>query len=362
MSETHNFSAGVADWREQLRLNSRRTFWVIVLFVLLYTAVGLLIDLFIHASGYTQAFAVSGYQNYSVAQPNLEEIFISLVTFKIIPWATLIMLGVALISLWITYSLYNQIMLLGTKYEEVTAESTSLEAKQLYNVIEEMKVAAGMKYMPKVFIINANYMNAFASGYSEKSAMVAITRGLMTKLTRAELQAVMAHELSHIRHGDIRLTLTASVLSNLMLMMIDILFYNMIFSGRRRNEGGRNTNILFLIIVIARFVLPIISILLLLYLSRTREYMADAGCVELQRDNGPLISALMKIHQDHQTHAAQYAREYGSTAHENVRRESYIYDPVLMGIENSRGPSDWFSTHPNLEKRLEALGYKDKIV
>src|SRR3990167_4765685 len=360
MSETHNFSAGVADWREQLRLNSRRTFWVIVLFVLLYTAVGLLIDLFIDASGYTQAFAVSGYQNYSVAQPNLEEIFISLVTFKIIPWATLIMLGVALISLWITYSLYNQIMLLGTKYEEVTAESTSLEAKQLYNVIEEMKVAAGMKYMPKVFIINANYMNAFASGYSEKSAMVAITRGLMTKLTRAELQAVMAHELSHIRHGDIRLTLTASVLSNLMLMMIDILFYNMIFSGRRRNEGGRNTNILFLIIVIARFVLPIISILLLLYLSRTREYMADAGCVELQRDNGPLISALMKIHQDHQTHAAQYAREYGSTAHENVRRESYIYDPVLMGIENSRGPSDWFSTHPNLEKRLEALGYKDK--
>lgn len=108
-------------------------------------------------------------------------------------------------------------------------ESTILEEKKLYNVIEEMKVAAGLSFMPKVYIIEADYMNAFASGLSEKSAMVAITRGLMNKLDRAELQAVMAHELSHIRHQDIKLTMMASVLSNIMLIIVDLLFYNLIF-------------------------------------------------------------------------------------------------------------------------------------
>src|SRR5436189_6418504 len=99
-----------------------------------------------------------------------------------------------------------------------------------------MKIAAGLQYMPRVFIIEADYMNAFASGYSEKSAMVAITRGLMEKLNRSELQAVMAHELSHIRHNDIKLKLMASVLANLMIMELDIFFYNAIFSRRNNDE------------------------------------------------------------------------------------------------------------------------------
>src|SRR5438270_7626552 len=98
-----------------------------------------------------------------------------------------------------------------------------------------MKVAASIRYMPKVFIIEANYMNAFASGYSEKSSMVAITRGLMNKLTREEMKAVMAHELSHIRHLDIKLTLMASVLSNIILMVLDILYFSVLFGGGRRS-------------------------------------------------------------------------------------------------------------------------------
>lgn len=344
----HSHTSTSADWRQQLRLNSRRTSYIIAVFLLLYIAVGLLVDLFFHSSG-----------NYT--QVPLEQIFIALITFKIIPWATIIMLGIAVISLFITYALYDKMMLLGTEYTEITTNNTEPEAKQLYNVIEEMKVAAGLRYMPRIFIIEADYMNAFASGYSEKSAMAAITRGLMTKLTRAELQAVMAHELSHIRHGDIRLTLTATVLSNLMIMMIDVLFYQVLFSGGRRDREDRGANYLYLIIIIARFVLPLINILLLLYLSRTREYMADAGCVELQRDNQPLINALLKIHEDHRAHADTYSQAYSQTAHENVRRESYIYDPIAMGIESVQSPADWFSTHPGLTKRLAALGFKGQI-
>lgn len=283
-------------------------------------------------------------------------------TFQIIPWATIVMLVIAAASIFIMYRLYDRIMLLGTNYVEATSESDSLALKQLYNVVEEMKVAAGLRYMPKVYLINADYMNAFASGYSEKSAMIAITNGLLKKLNRAELQAVMAHELSHIRHGDIKVTLAASVLSNLMLMAIDILFYSVLFGGGGRQRGvARDSNVLIIVIMVVRFALPIITVLLMLYISRTREFMADAGAVELQRDSEPLISALLKIHHDHQDHAEEYAASYNATPHNSVRREAYIYDPVKMGIEAAKSPSDWFSTHPGLKKRLAALGYKGKI-
>lgn len=161
-----DYHASVANWREQLRLNERKTKQVIALFILVFVAVGIFADTFILYSMYPTA--------------SVKQILIALLSFREIPYATLLMLGFAVISLSITYSFYDRIMLLGTDYVEVTPETAStLEEKQLYNVVEEMKVSAGLQYMPRVFIIEANYMNAFASGYSEQSAIVAITRGLI---------------------------------------------------------------------------------------------------------------------------------------------------------------------------------------
>lgn len=341
MAEISGYNVKATDWRGQLRLNQKRTRNVIILFVTLYLLVGLCVDVFIAMQSYRAPISV---------------ILKALFTGQLIPYGTLIMGGIAVLSLMATYSMYDKIMLLGTEYREVTVDSTGPEEKRLYNVVEEMKVAAGLQYMPRIYIIEADYMNAFATGYSEKSAMVSITRGLMQKLTRAELQAVMAHELSHVRHADIKLTLTVGVLSNIMLIVVDILFYAVIY-GRRRNEGE---NRLAMIIMVLRFVLPIITVLLTLYLSRTREYMADAGAVELMRDNGPMASALLKIHNDHQANADYYREEYGATAHEDVRRASYLYDPVKAGIEPVKDISSAFSTHPSLEQRLKALGFEAK--
>lgn len=340
------YVASTADWRRTLRQNNHRTFIVIGLFFLIYCAIGLLVDLSLYASSYPQA--------------TLSQLFMALITLRLYPLATIVMLGVAAISLFVSYMLYDKLMLLGTEYHEITPQSAQTPAEaQLYNVVEEMKIAAGLRYMPKVYIIDADYMNAFASGYSEKSAMVAITRGLMEKLNRDELQAVMAHELSHIRHLDIKLTLTASLLANLSIMVLDILFYNALFSGRRDNDRSRNA--LTTIIIILRYALPIISMLLLLYLSRTRELMADAGSVQLMRTNQPLASALIKIQDDHTQNRDQYAAAYQRTAHENVRREAYIYDPGEAGIPIINSIANAFSTHPSLEARLAALGYKKKL-
>ena len=335
-----DYHGSATDWREQLKQNERKTQGVIALFILVYLIVGLIVDVFVVHLSYPRA--------------PLEQIFLALITFKVMPYATFLMIAFAVVSIFITYSMYDRIMLLGTEYHEITPETAqSLQEKQLYNVVEEMKVASGLQYMPRVFIIEADYMNAFASGYSEKSAMVAITRGLMEKLDRAEMQAVMAHELSHVRHHDIKLTLTVAVLSNILLIVVDMLFYSALF-----NRDDKEDNRFLMIIMILRYVLPLITLVLSLFLSRTREYMADAGCVELMRDNEPMARALLKINQDNQQHAAQYEQEYGQTPHEQVRQASYLFDP--SDIDPVKSLHNAFSTHPSLEQRLAALGFKPK--
>jgi heat shock protein HtpX len=334
-----DYEGSASSWRDQLRRNERKTRMVIFAFILLFLGVGFVIDAFVLLKYYKGA--------------TLGQCFYALVTFQVFPFATCILGLIAGVSLLITITLSDKIMLLGTDSREITPETAmSLQEKQLYNVVEEMKVAAGLKYMPKVFIIDANYMNAFASGYSEKSAMVAITRGLMEKLDRAEMQAVMAHELSHVRHHDIKLTLSVAVLSNILLIAIDMIFYSILFN----RDDRRGDNRLIVVVMVLRYVLPLVTIVLALFLSRTREYMADAGAVELMRDNDPMARALLKINQDHERHADEYAAAYGNTAHEQVRQASYLFDPSDMNPMKSLHNA--FATHPSIEDRLKAIGFK----
>lgn len=339
--ELKDFDVKTSDWRQQLQRNEQKTRWIIAIFIAMYLFVGLIVDTVILTTHYHGI--------------SMGDSLYALITFQVTPYATIIMALIAMVSLWVTFLLYDRIMLLGTDYHEITPQTAqTLAEKQLYHVVEEMQVAAGLPFMPKVFIIEADYMNAFASGYSEKSAMVAITRGLIEKLDRAELQAVMAHELSHIRHHDIKVTLMVAVLSNILLIVIDILFYSVIF--RQREERGDNR--LLLVIVVLRYVLPLITVMLALFLSRTREFMADAGCVELMRDNAPMARALLKISQDHEQHAEKYAYQYAQTPHEEVRQASYLFDPSTL--DRIQSLNSLFSTHPDVEQRLKAIGFTRK--
>jgi heat shock protein HtpX len=354
------YQTQAADWRGQLARNHRKTIVVIGIFIFIYAALGFLLDLYIHGAFMSNAVVQGqhyGNQAYINSGAGFGEVFISLLTFKIIPGATIILGVVAIIAVMITFSMHDRLMLLGTKYYAITPKTArNLEEQQLYNIVEEMKIAAGVRYMPKIYVIEADYMNAFASGYSEKSALIAVTQGLMKKLKRDELQAVIAHEFSHIRHGDIKLTLIASVLSNIMLIVIDLLFYNMLFSRDNRQQG----NAFVVIIIVLRFLLPLITVLLMLYLSRTREYMADAGSVELVRDNNPLAKALIKISQDQQDDTGGHQSAYMKTSHEDIRRAAYIFDPFKDGLHPLKSMSTLISTHPSIADRLKAIGFKAK--
>ena len=347
MGSIRDLHASTVDWRRSLQSNRWRTRCVIVTFIIIYLAIGLLVDLYIYAGYYPKG--------------SLWELFIALVTFQLFPTAMVVTGSIALVSLYVTFTFNHKLMLLGANYREIIAENTKiLEERTLYNIVAELRIAAALRFMPKVYIIEADYMNAFASGYSERSAMVAITSGLLQKLSRSELEAVIAHELSHIRHMDIKLTLMASVLANILLIAVDILFFGAVFSGRsREGEGVRNQ--LFIFILLLRYLMPFLTIVLMLYLSRTREYMADAGSIELIRDNEPLASALLKIQGDHVQNREEYACEYAATLHENVRCVAYIFDPASVGIKPRQSSlNDFFSTHPSIMKRLAAIGYKLK--
>lgn len=327
------------NWRQAISRNIRKTNLVIALFILIYGAIGFLVDLVAHVGTYYDQFGRPIYLSCT-------DVAFGIFHGQIVPWGMIITAAIAVISVLITFSFHDKLMLLGTQYREITANGeNSVEENRLYNTIDEMRIAAGMRYMPKVYLIEADFMNAFASGYSEKSALIAVSRGLLEKLTRSELEAVVAHELTHIRNSDIKLTLFVSILSNLMLMIVDLLFYNFYFSANN-DRRERNDNVLLIVVILLRYFLPLLTAVLMFFLSRTREYMADAGSVELMRDNEPLAKALLKISGDYRANKkAVYQQK--RTKHEEIRRAAYIFDDE----------SSLFSTHPTLKQRLVSIGY-----
>lgn len=333
--------SGKISYRKVLSQNQNKTNVVVGIFLILYLIIGLLIDTFIHH----KVIAKHYYQH---------DLLEAILSFQIIPYATFAMLVIGVVSVLVTFSMHDKMMMWGSEYQEIDENSAiMLEEKSLYNVIAELKIAANLNYMPKVYLIHADYMNAFASGYSEKSAMVAITTGLMEKLNRGELQAVMAHEISHIKHMDIKLTLFVGVLSNIMLLVLDLMMDIFRFTGGGSNKDNNNNSgnlkvIVMVALLVLRIVFPMISIALTMFLSRTREYMADAGAVKLTRDKESLASALIKIHQDYSEN------EYEDSGIE-VRKAAYIYNPVHSFL------GDLMSTHPDLESRITALGMSNLL-
>lgn len=333
------------NYREVLRKNKSKTTLVVGLFLLLYSSVGYIIDIFLQ----WPKIIHSNPERYR----GLWGMFNAIADGNVLPYATVVMCLIGIVSVLVTFRSHDKMIMWGSEYDEIDlndGKQYSVEERTLYNIIEELKISANLGFMPKVYLIRADYMNAFASGYSEKSAMVAITEGLMSKLTRSELQAVMAHEVSHIKHLDIKLTLFIGVLSNVMLMVLDMLVDVARFTGGGTNskddkDSGNAKLIILLILLVMRLIFPFLAFLLQLNLSRTREYMADAGAVKITRDREAMATALLKIHQDYSNN------EYEDKG-VSVRKAAYIYNPIksLFG--------DSFSTHPSIEARVKALGMR----
>jgi heat shock protein HtpX len=217
---------------------------------------------------------------------------------------------------------------------------------ELYNVVEEMAIAAGVP-PPPVYLIEDTAMNAFATGRDPEHAAVAITRGLRETLSRDELQAIMAHEMSHVRHYDIRLAMLLATLVGLVVLLTDFFMRGVFWGGvgRRRRGSGDNGagGAIFLVLAIALAIIaPFFAKVIQLAASRQREYLADAGAVELTRNPEAMIKALRRLEADREV--LEVANR--ATAH------LYVVQPIKKWESRAKG---MFSTHPSIDDRVRRL-------
>ena len=324
------------DFREQIASNNRKTKLVIATFILIMVIVGLLADVVVNP----------------VYPDSLSMSMMAFLKLEAIPYVTIIITSITIIGIFIISKFGHKLMLSGSQYkrlDNIEKGTLSREERQIVNMVEEMSISAGLNYIPKTYIMETQEMNAFAAGWNEKNALVAVTRGLMANLNRSEVQAVIAHEVGHIIHGDSKLTLYIGILANVVLTFTNIFAHIAWFVGGK--GGGSAANKARLLIIVLNLVLPIITQILYLYLSRKREYMADAAAVRLTGDNQAMISALMKISGNHEE--LKYQRK--SEGHAEGK-EPKIGDNFRGAANIFETGDSIFSTHPSIKNRIEQLG------
>lgn len=225
-------------------------------------------------------------------------------------------------------------------------EVSKAEEPELYRIVENLSIGSGLP-MPKVWVIEDSAPNAFATGRDPKNAHVAATRGLLDKLEKREIEAVMAHEMSHIGNYDIRIMTTVAVVVGLLALATDIMLrFTWYGSGARRSnkgKGGGAAALIILLIAIVFIVLtPIIASAMRFAISRQREFLADASGALLSRNPDALADALEKIANDPEP--LEGANK--ATAH------LYIENPLK---EHGSFLNSLFATHPPVEERIKLL-------
>lgn len=216
------------------------------------------------------------------------------------------------------------------------------ENKRVYNLVENLCVSKGMR-VPQIYIIEDESLNAFASGINERTFSVSLSRGIINKLNDDELEGVIAHELTHIRNRDVRLMIISIIFVGIFAFIAEMALRSLRFGAFSRNRSGKNGGAVILIAIVISAICYLIAILLRFGISRSREYMADAGAAEMTRKPYALASALRKISQDPLIEAVE-RRDVAQLFIENPQPE-----------EKKFSLSNFFSTHPPIQKRIELL-------
>ncbi|MBU1298773.1 MAG: M48 family metalloprotease [Bacteroidetes bacterium] len=315
---------------EQQRRNIRLTILIMIVFILFFTLLGYGFDFFYFGN---DPLGLVG-ESYGF------------------PVATFFALIFS--SIFATYGLQSGAKAVLSSAGAFPVPESNPKYQTLRNVVEEMKIASGLP-MPKVYIIPDHDPNAFATGKNPDNSYIAVTEGLLEKLNREELQAVVAHEMSHIKNYDIRLMTIIAALVGAIALLSDFAIRGMRFGGlsggRKRSSrgggsGGPIVIILFVIWIIGVILAPILSRLLAMAVSRRREYLADASGAELTRNPLALASALEKI-------------EKAAEPTKSIKRGSAhlcIVNPLGLKVNEREGSfADLFATHPPISKRILAL-------
>ncbi|MBR5939067.1 M48 family metalloprotease [Candidatus Saccharibacteria bacterium] len=249
--------------------------------------------------------------------------------FWIAVWTILI----AIIYATIQYYMASSIAMAMTGAKEISKKDNP----RLYNIVENLSITTGLP-MPKVYIIDDSAPNAFATGRDPKHASVAATTGLLDIMNDKEVTAVMAHEMSHVKNYDIRVSMIVFGLVCVVGLISDLAFRMMLYGDRKRSDEGSPVG--YFLILIVGLLSPIVAAVAQMAVSRQREYLADASAVNITRYPEGMIDALKKL----QSHSRPMKSQ-------NIATEAmYINNPLRKGFF-----SNLFSSHPPIEKRIERL-------
>lgn len=260
------------------------------------------------------------------------------ITFSL-KWAfQLLIYSLPIMFLWLIVWVYfqKQIIFSFTWAKELSRKDN----KELYNIIENLCISRGLP-IPKIWIIEDNSLNAFATWWTPKNSHVVFSRWLINKLDKKEIEAVAWHELTHIINWDVRLM----VIINVFIWMIWTIWYILLISrSSSENKNNSGLKILWLMLyIVSLLILPLIN----MAVSRKKEFLADAWSVELTKDKDSMISALRKISKD--------SVIKGVDKKSSSVKAMFINNPEIKKVKFFSKISNLFSTHPSIEKRIELL-------
>lgn len=263
-----------------------------------------------------------------------------------VPVATIIALSLAGINGFASYFYGDKIVLSSLHAEPLVFENPF--HKRLHNVVTEMALASGLP-LPKIYVIDDPAPNAFATGRNPQNADVGVTQGLLDAMNREEIQAVIAHEMGHIKNHDILTMTVVTVLVGTVALLSDWAVRAWRYGGIRTKRGSRSKGlhlIILLIIILLVMLSPLISRIIAMAVSRQREYQADTSSAEFTRNPLALASALEKI---------AHARSPVKSAHRGTAH-LFISDPLQRRLDDKEGLfADIFSTHPPIQSRIDRL-------
>jgi len=248
------------------------------------------------------------------------------------------------VAIWFTIAFFFHTQMINRATHSVPLQRK--DNMRIYNLTENLCMSVGMK-MPKLYVIETPMLNAYASGINEKTFSVTLTRGIIERLSDEELEGVIAHELTHIRNKDVRLLIVTIVFVGIFGLIVDIAFRSLLInsmSSRRRDDRSGGAGGAMLIILIIAVVLYVFSIVFKFALSRSREYLADAGAVEMTKNSRALANALRKISGNSDIH----------TANDEVK-ELFIDNTPDKSNQFFSTISSIFATHPPIKKRIQVL-------
>jgi len=304
--------------QSQIRKNNTNSVLLLILFPVVFYGLTWLFFFFMSV----------GMENEQLTFYDVNRSFIST-----IPWITI---GVII---WFIIAWFSHTSIINTATNSKTLQRQ--ENKRVYNLVENLCISTGMQ-MPKVNIIDDDSLNAFASGINSKTYSVTLSRGIIEKLADDELEAVIAHELTHIRNRDVRLLIISIVFVGIFGFITEMLFRSLRFGriGRGKKEGAG-----IIIALLLALVGYLLASLFRFALSRKREYLADAGSAELTKRPQSLASALRKVSADPTIEAVK---------RKDVA-QMFIENPQETEQKSKFSFANLFATHPPIEKRIQLL-------